>query len=81
MLPFFKRVGWRVKGYFAKKQNNLIEFTNISEDKFLFLTLQKRGYNLKELEKMEAEEILDIVEFEEINDAIETVRFNQNDSK
>jgi len=56
----------------------LIDFTNIDDSKFFLLSIAKRGYNYFDLIKLDADDVLDIAEFEEIADAIESIRYEQS---
>ena len=56
---------------------SLIDVTNIDDGKFFLLSIAKRGYDYFKLLELDADEILDIAEFEEIADAIESVRYEE----
>ena len=55
----------------------MIEYTNIDDDKFYLLSLSKRGYDFHKLQEMDADDILDIAEYEEIHDAIEFIQYEK----
>ena len=55
----------------------MILFTNINDVDLFILSIAKRGYDYFKLKELDADELLDIAEFEEINSAIEELQYER----
>lgn len=58
---------------------NLIAETNVSDEDMMLFYLSKQGYgSISELNKLDTTEFLDLVEFEEITNAIENYHIRES---